>query len=194
MKKETYYKLNREKLESAENRWEQSIIEHLIKRSFLEEVQEEEMFSDGDNTPEEEKYSSHLFKAMTEWHLMEYISRSSSSKYVDKELIRACQKELHRRSKEVQNTKEELPYTEEIQNRKLQEGSKQAIDNMFGNPLEQVDNMIEGTKPFLDGMTPSDYMYEGLSVEDLQDSQIVMGEVSLFLNLLVEELKRKGSL
>jgi len=28
----------------------------------------------------------------------------------------------------------------------LKEESKQAIDNMFGNPLGQIDNMIEGTK------------------------------------------------
>jgi len=35
---------------------------------------------------------------------------------------------------------------EEVQEEEVKTSAEQAIDNMFGNPLEQVDNMIEGTK------------------------------------------------
>jgi hypothetical protein len=117
--KETYYKLNRE---ISWNIHEEVMVDHLISQNILEEVQEEELYSNSGNTPEEEKPA---------WLVMKNGRYRVVGKTIEFEITNG--------KLEITNGKEDLPYTEEIENRKLQEESKQAIDNMFGNPLEQVD-------------------------------------------------------
>lgn len=107
---------------------------------------------------------------------------------------------------EVQDTKEDLPYSVEIENRKLEEESqgmsiksRHLLDNMFGNPLEQVDSMIEGTKPFLDGMKPSAYHWKRVSemlLEEvpLPNSQARHIAILEIIDFLVEELKKNNAI
>ena len=81
---------------------------------------------------------------------------------------------------------------EEVQEEEVKTSAEQAIDNMFGNPLEQVDDMIEGTKPFLDGMKPSVWIYAMQS--DIEGENVIkhIATIEHVIDLLVEELKKNN--
>ena len=107
--------------------------------------------------------------------------------------------------REEHKQKEDLPYSVEIENRKIEEEtqgmsikSRHLLDDSIGNPLEQVDSLIEKTKPFLDGITPSYWIYtkffKSMETErdDLNRDQIRMDIIERCLDLLVEELKKNN--
>lgn len=169
--KPTYYKLNREELEEKIGKGRDSVFDVLVKDGILEEVQEEEM------TPEEaidNMFDNPLeqVKKLTIKKTMAQCSCGCTQEYPHSHLVagKKCECEEGR---DTRVNVGELEYSEEIE------------------------KLYKQSKPFLGGQKPSAYILEKYTIGAAKSPMLYKSQHAItlhFLDLLVEELKKNGSL
>ena len=102
--------------------------------------------------------------------------------------------------REEHEQKENLPYSVEIENRKLEEETQ-------GMSIKSR-HLVDENKPFLDGMNPSEWINKQTSMSDkdmtirnwgrpatvLDSTLTMMSKIMEAFDLLVEELKKNGAI